>query len=142
MHKLSQRGNVCEYYFMGSVICTNWNIIIPMMAFSSYKTQGIAFPQLYNLLKDIIKCHLFVPMECTAPDQDIDQLDVLSSAKLVKHAFSQKKHNIRDPFFLKGENMLVYSYMSIYLYIFVLYRISSLLFSTTLFIPDDKLKLL
>ena len=71
LHKLSQRGNVCEYCFMCIVTCTIRNIIIPMMAFSSYKTQGIAFPQLYNLLKDIIKCHLFVPMECTVLDQEI-----------------------------------------------------------------------
>ena len=87
-HKLTQRENVCEYYFMVIVTCTIRNIIIPMMAFSSYKTQGIAFPQLYNLLKDIIKCHLFVPMECTVLDQEIGQLGVSSSTKFVKYAFS------------------------------------------------------
>ena len=87
-HKLCQRENVCEYHFMGIVTCTIRNIIIPMMAFSSYKTQGIAFPQLYNLLKDIIKCHLVVPMECTVPYQDIGQLDVSSSTKFVKYAYS------------------------------------------------------
>jgi len=56
---------------MGIVKCTIRNIIIPMMTFTSYNTQGIAFPQLYNLLKDTIKCHLFVPMDCTLPDQNI-----------------------------------------------------------------------